>query len=384
MNQELLTKENVLAKVDSSDLLNYYLKPFHSKNDLKQGEHISNPFLNEVQKTPSFNIYHGALGLWRYKDFATGDDGDVFDLIMQLKSCDFKEALSLINQDFCLGLGADSKPDFNIEILAWSELNLKYWSVYGISRFILEKYNVIPIQSYERRNKSGELMTIDASANDPIYSYRISSQCYKLYRPYSSNFKFSWLGQKPLDYVFGKNQLPLNADKVFITGGEKDVLSLSAHGINAICLNSETASPSKELIDELKSRFKEVFVLYDLDDTGKKQSQKVCEQFGLKKMNLPDVMLNKEGKDVSDFFKLGYNWNDFELEVEDYSASIMEGDYLQLLLNTQQRLNQRKSEEIKKVAPILTHFDEALIYPRTINIIQGKAGVHKSRLAETI
>lgn len=31
-------------------------------------------------------------------------------------------------------------------------------------------------------------------------------------------------------------------DTLFITGGEKDVMSLAAHGFHAICFNSETVT----------------------------------------------------------------------------------------------------------------------------------------------
>ena len=43
------------------------------------------------------------------------------------------------------------------------------------------------------------------------------------------------------NYVFGYEQLPVRGDILFFIGGEKDVISLAAHGFKAICMNSETA-----------------------------------------------------------------------------------------------------------------------------------------------
>jgi len=43
-----------------------------------------------------------------------------------------------------------------------------------------------------------------------------------------------------------------HGDILFITGGEKDVLSLAAHGFNAISMNSETANIPKNLLRALK------------------------------------------------------------------------------------------------------------------------------------
>ena len=57
------------------------------------------------------------------------------------------------------------------------------------------------------------------------------------------------------EYVFGLAQLPNKGDILFITGGEKDVLSLSAHHFNAICFNSETAQIPRGIIESLSLRF---------------------------------------------------------------------------------------------------------------------------------
>jgi DNA primase len=54
---------------------------------------------------------------------------------------------------------------------------------------------------------------------------------------------------------------------IFITGGEKDVMTLAAMGFNAISLNSETASLDKNIADEL-NRFDKIIILYDNDQTG--------------------------------------------------------------------------------------------------------------------
>ncbi|WP_024773088.1 toprim domain-containing protein [Aquimarina macrocephali] len=60
---------------------------------------------------------------------------------------------------------------------------------------------------------------------------------------------------------------------VFITGGEKDVLSLYAQSEYVVYFNSETANPLVKLIENLKARFEEVIVLYDIDKTGIAQSK---------------------------------------------------------------------------------------------------------------
>ena len=100
-----ITKENILAKVNSYDILNHYLLPYHNENRLIGGKNISNPFLAEKQDTPSFNIFPAmGTGEWRYNDFATDDSGSCFDLVMKLKNLSFPEALAAINADMNLFL----------------------------------------------------------------------------------------------------------------------------------------------------------------------------------------------------------------------------------------------------------------------------------------
>lgn len=379
MNKQI-NKEDVLRNIDTYQVINHYLKPFHQKAILRQGQHISNPFLPEPQKTPSFNIYE-SKGMWRFKDFATDDDGDIFDLIKRIHHCDFREALNILSQDFVISLSDSGKKSFTLYKSEWNPSTLSYWLQYDIQKEHLKLFNVYPIIKFIRHNKNNQ--TIQSGNNNPIFAYNIGVDCYKIYCPLSTKFKFSWLGNKTGEYVFGRKQLPPTGKIVFITGGEKDVLSLHAHNQHAICLNSETTFPSELLIRELKQRFKNVVLLYDIDSTGNSQSQKIAQRFGLQRMILPEKLLNKGGKDISDFFKLGFKLNDPDLKLEDYSSKENTDQYLSILLQTQKTLTQRKSETIAKTQPILTQNDQGVIFPRTINIIQGKAGVHKSRLAET-
>ena len=57
---------------------------------------------------------------------------------------------------------------------------------------------------------------------------------------------------------------------------------------------------------------------------------------------------------------------------------------LKTLLATQEKLKKLKSSEIRFSAPIIRHGDHGIIFKNTINLIQGQAGSHKSRLAEII
>ncbi len=59
-------------------------------------------------------------------------------------------------------------------------------------------------------------------------------------------------------------------------------------------------------------------------------------------------------------------------------------DKLKRLLSSQQKIRENKGKPISFSQPILWQKDNPVFFPKTINVIQGKAGVHKSRLAETV
>jgi len=156
-----------------------------------------------------------------------------------------------------------------------------------------------------------------SSPHEPLFGY-VRKDYVKIYRP-SSATRFVYGGRLPDIYTFGIEQLPQRDDMLFITGGEKDVMSLAAHGFHAICFNSETAEIDASIIEMLVRRFRHVFFLYDADETGVKASTLRCEQFAaynVRRIELP-LAGTKAEKDISDYFRLGYSAEDFHHLITD-------------------------------------------------------------------
>ena len=320
-----ITKEAVLAKISSYDILNHYLQPYHNTGRLITGKNISNPFLAEKQKTPSFNIFCALpQHEWRYKDFATGDEGSCFDLVMKLFNVSFSEALEIISRDHCLNLETSnktipppkqtapeqSKPNFSIKKRQFNEAEIAFWNKYNISSETLQRYNVAALEEFSNVSKEGKPYTVRSSPDKFIFAYD-NATWLKLYKPLDEKqYKFQYLGIKKQGYIFGWKQLPDKGEKLFITGGEKDVMSLAAQGYNAISLNSETATLDKSIADELKLRFNHIIVLYDNDATGIKQSEILSVTHGFHKITLPTIPNN--GKDISDYFATSGSLKDFD------------------------------------------------------------------------
>ena len=69
-------------------------------------------------------------------------------------------------------------------------------------------------------------------------------------------------------------------------------------------------------------------------------------------------------------------------DIENSVNSQKKNDNLKKMLDSQNFVKERKSKDIDFSKPIIVQNGLSLIFPNTINIIQGKKGQHKSRLAE--
>ena len=182
---------------------------------------------------------------------------------------------------------------------------LSYWQKYGITTKILQRYNVKSLIRYEALSNQGKTYTLLSSQEEPMFCYMMGDFV-KVYRPFSK-LRFVYGGEKREDYIFGFEQLPNKGDMLFITGGEKDVLSLSAHHFHAICFNSETATIPENVIESLQLRFRHIILLYDADETGVRESDRqanLLEAYKVQQLQLP-LKGTKTEKDISDYFALG-------------------------------------------------------------------------------
>ena len=194
---------------------------------------------------------------------------------------------------------------------------LDYWNQYGIDVKTLQRFHVKALTRYESISNQGKPFTLVSTLEEPIFAYCMG-KFVKVYRP-KSKLRFLYGGEKVDDYVFGFQQLPSKGDMIFITGGEKDVLSLTAHGFNAICFNSESAQIPENIIEGLQLRFRHIIILYDSDETGIREAKRQTEaltQYKVLSLTLP-LQGNKSEKDVSDYFALGNGSEDLKALLSD-------------------------------------------------------------------
>jgi hypothetical protein len=296
---EQLTKESILKHVSQEDIFRYYLN-----EDITEVTKISSPFRND--RVPSFSIYYHRekRNTLMFYDFATKDCGDFIVLVMKMFGLNYPQALGKIAYD--LGLSEfDITTNTNTHSYAkmerlkekavvkiginrrdWNRQDKLFWSGFGISKKTLDKFNVIPIK-YIFYNDNPVL------AEPLAYAYREYKDgilSYKIYQPHSANKRFKWINNANYSVHQGYTQLPKTGDLLIITKALKDVMSLhDVVGISSIGLQSESVTMKESVMDEYKSRFKNVICLFDNDNAGKKLSEQFAELYNIPYFLIPEL-----------------------------------------------------------------------------------------------
>ena len=325
LNQpQKLSKDVILSKITEEQIFTFYIglevkskKLFRSKI--------------RTDKNPTCSLYRNKKGSLIYKDFASGQYLDCFNYVMELFHCDYYEALSIIANDFNIiknntlvkNKGKIISKDFKIEekefskiqveIQDFSELELKWWAKYGITKEILDKYNVY---SCKHVFLNGQLVA-KSQQHCPIFGYYgkkyHNEELWRIYFPQRKEGRF--LGNWPTKKIQGLDYIPKSGNLLVITKSMKDVMLLSSFNIPAVAPNSETQFISSSMLEDFRKRFKYVVVLFDTDLTGISFMNK-------QKRLYPDLIYTwiprKYGaKDISDFYKL-YNKKKTQELIKDF------------------------------------------------------------------
>lgn len=309
---------DITSKVSEAQILGHYL------GIQKIPCLISSPL--RIDNHPSFSIYTLDGKRIFYKDLSpkasTIDGwGDTFYLLSRIFKLDIGDTLNKVYDELIVHKNSTPNKvliessqkgrvsyakdvDLQVKVRKWKQHDIEYWEQYGISIPWLEFSNTFPI-SHIIITKKGHTFTIPADKYAYVYvEYKDGEPSLKIYQPYSENFK--WANKHDGSVWDLWTQLPDKGDTLIITKSRKDALSIWENsGIPSCSLQSETYLPKDHVVNELKERFKNIYILYDNDfdkevNVGRIAGERISTQFGLTQIEIPDYL---QTKDISDFCK---------------------------------------------------------------------------------
>lgn len=314
--KEFITKENILKHYQDVDIYQKY-----TTLKIQLGVAMLSPLMKDNK--PSFGFFKGTTGEICFKDFRLGK-GDFVKFVQLLKGCTYFEALSQIAIDFdlndkylCKKLIKTSDlnnqkihPDRN-EILKavgenilkknkrlWSTHDLEFWKKFEISYKTLLKYKVEPVKYIHINNK---IIVADKYAYCFI-EHKDNQETYKIYQPYNKHYK--WLNNHNDSVWQGWSQLPSTGEILIITKSLKDVMCLhDVTGLPAVSLQNENVTPKENIVEQLRTRFKKIYLFYDNDfdkeiNWGKQYGNKIAKELNLEAIYIPDEYKSKDFSDL--------------------------------------------------------------------------------------
>lgn len=249
--------------------------------------HIRSP-LRDDDDRPSFSfVERGDVVIW--KDFGTGSGGDAVALMAKLWMVSYKEALLKMQMD-CGGsiplaglirkykgeLHITKESKIAVKVRDWRDWDTEYWQTYGISRKFCKFCNVHPISTafFTREDDDGKLRTVSVPMDKWAYAYfewKDGRESIKLYQPFSKTMK--WLSKHDSSVWDLWTQAfrwaeSVSDEELIITSSRKDAMCLFENlRIPAVSMQGEGYLPKPQIMQQLKDRFKKIYIWYDNDFT---------------------------------------------------------------------------------------------------------------------
>lgn len=285
-----LTKAQILEQVDFYDVYKKYLD-LSGATQGKEGwvSNVRSPFREDNNPSFTFNIHHGG-----WKDFGTGESGDIFTIIEKSEHTDFKGALKYLQDNYIRnGSAITEKPkaktkkepepkepikDGQLRQYTKNLLDNIYPEASevifkrGITERIIKKYRIGVTRYYYKK--------IGRDVDEVIIPFKFDESGnaveYKKIKYYNGSKAVEIITdgisttEKLFAYTSGSAQLfpidELENNELVLVEGELDALALISKGINAVTGTAGAGTFTSSMADELTN--KKVTIFYDNDKAG--------------------------------------------------------------------------------------------------------------------
>lgn len=269
---------------------------------------INSPLRND--RHPSFALYSKDGVHVKYKDFATGDSGNIFNLLQKLWNLSFKDMLNKINENTIQGIVTTktnnkkvsvARSKIECKIREWKEHDFKYWNQFGITEVWLKYAEIYPVSHVFVTKPEGERYTFVADKYAYAYvEHKENNTAIKIYQPYNKK-RCKWLSGFDGSVISLWTKIPETGDKVVVCSSVKDALCLWCNlGIPAIAVQGEGYAISETAKNELLKRYRNVYILFDNDEAGLKDGASLASRTGFNNLILPKI---NDAKDIAELYQ---------------------------------------------------------------------------------
>jgi len=314
------------------------------------------------EKTASAKVSY-YKGQWRITDF--GNQGEINSMgpvsfVMYQEGLMYNDALRWIEEVIIRhSVGRDDfhkplyKADYSMREVGPQDKKGEYLFTYkqapteedlrSIGRYVtaelLEHFNFKAVEKYEmcsysEKHKRDVVHIFKSTVDYPIFVLD-QGTFKKIYKPHEMDkkYRFSYVGQKPQNHIFGMSQLksvenefvdqdgsynysgaeykqPVVRDLIRCSG-ESDALNVASLGFHVYWLNSESAEMDHKQFTEVDNLCDNHYQLMDLDPTGQANALKFANRhINLYTIQLPEWLSKRNDwrgnpcKDIKDFINI--------------------------------------------------------------------------------
>lgn len=314
---EIVSVENIRSKVSDMEIIRFYV------GDVKIGDTICSPLRKD--NLPSFAVFYSQYHQKpMFKDHATGNFGDAFDLVKQMyRLPGLYQACGRINEDMKLGFSCPEAKEINstpvlitpknrirlpnnkklgVKFRRWSQEDYNYWTIrYGVTEQQASFFGIFPVKSVFL----GPTIIWEHSKDNPIYTYlfhKDGEYTYKIYRPLNPEKRFKWMSNTNVSVLQGWDQLPSKGELLILTKSLKDALIYRTLGFYALSCQNELGLIKDSVMEDLRNRFKRIVVQQDFDYAGVRGTNVIRKKYNLPYFFIQDFKTRSNGfKDISDY-----------------------------------------------------------------------------------
>lgn len=256
-------------------------------------------------RNPSFTVFKSDIGLWIYKDFSTGDSGNIFTFLMKKYGITYKQALEKVKNNTNLSplnlknyIKSTKKEEIQIDFIdcPFEERHKLYWNKYKLDEEFLRENNVFAVSHW---GFNGNLRKVQQSRIVFAYWAKDINKVKILQIGKDVTKADKWKNTVPNSYLW--NFPEEHCNQLWVVKSLKDALCLKKHfSFCTTATQNEDAAILRPNMPKILSVCSDIVLCFGADDMAVKNCKIIQKEFNTKYFNTPKYYLKYGAVDVAD------------------------------------------------------------------------------------